>query len=125
MAIFLGLLAQGGTPRIFGDGRQTRDYVYVSESPSRRSPRSATGWSVQRGYRETSVLELYDVCRRVAGVDVEPSFEPPRAGELQRSFLDPALAEQELGFRAEVGLDDGMRSTWEGVEATQSSDSSS
>jgi UDP-glucose 4-epimerase len=127
VAIFLGLLAQGGIPRIFGDGRQTRDYVYVGDvaRATLAALRHSGGvFNVGTG-RETSVLELYDVCRRVAGVDVEPSFEPPRAGELQRSFLDPALAEQGLGFRAEVGLDDGLRSTWEWVQATQSSDSNS
>ena len=127
VAIFLGLLAQGGTPRIFGDGRQTRDYVYVGDvaRATLAALRHSGGvFNVGTG-RETSVLELYDTCRRVAGVDVEPSFEPPRTGELQRSFLDPALAEQELGFRAEVGLDDGLRSTWEWVQATQSSDSNS
>ena len=123
VAIFLGLLAQGGTPRIFGDGRQTRDYVFVGDVA--RATVAGLGhpggvFNVGTG-RETSVLELYDVCRRVAASDIEPQFEPPRTGELQRSFLDPALAERELGFRAEVDLETGLRATWDWVQAAQSS----
>jgi UDP-glucose 4-epimerase len=121
VAIFLGLLAEGGTPKIFGDGRQTRDYVFVGDVV--RATLAALDhpggvFNVGRGV-ETSVLELYDACRRVAGAEVEPEFAPPRAGELQRSFLDPALAERELGFRAEVGLDDGLRATWEWIRAAR------
>jgi UDP-glucose 4-epimerase len=114
VAIFLGLLAAGGTPRIFGDGRQTRDYVYVGDvvrATVAALRHSGGAFNVGTG-SETSVLELYDTCRRVAGIDVEPEFEPPRAGELQRSVLDPELAALELGFRAETSLDEGLRATW-------------
>jgi UDP-glucose 4-epimerase len=48
----------------------------------------------------------------VAGVDVEPEFAPPRAGDLRRSVLDPRRAERELGWRAETSLDDGLVRTW-------------
>src|ERR671934_1721492 len=95
VAIFMGLLAEGGTPRIFGDGRQTRDYVYVGDvvrATLAALEREGGVFNVGTG-SETSVLELFDACRRVAGVEVEPQFAPPRAGELQRSVLDPALAE--------------------------------
>jgi UDP-glucose 4-epimerase len=117
VAIFLGLLAEGGTPRIFGDGRQSRDYVYVGDvvrATLAALDHSGGVFNVGTG-RETSVLELLAACRRVVGVAVEPEFAPPRTGELQRSFLDPALAERELGFRAEVELDEGLRATWEWV----------
>src|SRR5439155_1552064 len=68
VAIFLGALAEGRMPRIFGDGRQTRDYVYAGDVA--RATLSAPGrggvFNVGTGL-ETSVLELYDLCRRVAG----------------------------------------------------------
>ncbi len=117
VAIFLGLLAQGGTPRIFGDGRQTRDYVYVGDVV--RATLAAAGrpggvFNVGTGY-ETSVLELFDACCRAAGARVEAGFAPARDGELARSVLDPTLAEHELGFRAETSLDDGLRATWEWI----------
>ena len=117
VAIFLGLLAQEGTPRIFGDGRQTRDYVYVGDVV--RATLAAAGrpggvFNVGTGY-ETSVLELFDACCRAAGARVEAGFAPARDGELARSVLDPTLAEHELGFRAETSLDDGLRATWEWI----------
>ena len=115
VAIFLRRLATGPKPRIFGDGRQTRDYVFVGDVG--RAALAALGrdggvFNVGTG-RETSVLELFALCRRVAGVETEPEFAPARLGELQRSVLDPGLAARQLGWRAEVDLEDGLRATWE------------
>ena len=121
VAIFLGLLAKGETPRIFGDGRQTRDYVYVGDVV--RAALAALGhpggiFNVGTG-RESSVLDLFQACLRVSGVDVEPEFAPARAGELGRSVLDPGLAERELAFRPEVGLDEGLRGTWDWIRSKE------
>jgi UDP-glucose 4-epimerase len=114
VAIFFGRLARGEAPHIFGDGRQTRDYVYVGDVVA--ATLAALGrppgvFNVGTG-QEISVLELFEACRRVSGVDLEPVFDPPRLGELQRSALDPDLARRELGFRAETPLDDGLAATW-------------
>ena len=117
VAIFLGLLASGGTPRIFGDGLQTRDYVYVGDvvrATLTALERPSGVFNVGTG-EETSVVELYDICRRVSGVDVPPVHAPARTGELQRVFLDPSLAERALGFRAVTSLEDGLRATWNWV----------
>ena len=62
---------------------------------------------------ETSVLELYEAISRVSGIERDPEVAPARLGELQRSFLDPARAERELGWRPRHSLDDGLRATWE------------
>jgi len=115
VAIFLGRLQAGEAPRIFGDGRQTRDYVYAADVA--RATLAAAGrdggvFNVGTGL-ETSVLELYDLCRRVAGVELEAEPAPPRLGELQRNVLDVSRAESELGWRPEIGLEDGLRRTWE------------
>lgn len=117
VAIFLGLLANGGKPKVFGDGRQTRDYVYVGDVA--RATLAATGrgagvFNIGTGI-ETSVLELYAACRRVAGSEIEAEHAPARIGELQRSVLAPGLAERVLGWRAEVPLDDGLRATWKSI----------
>jgi UDP-glucose 4-epimerase len=119
VAIFMGLLQDGGTPKIFGDGRQTRDYVYVGDVA-----RAALLALDQRGgvYNigtgvETSVLELYDAIQRASGIEREPSFEPPRLGELQRSVLDISLAERELGWKPERTLAEGLAETWAWVTA--------
>jgi len=117
VAIFLGSLGAGEQARIFGDGRQTRDYVYVGDVA--RATVSALGqeggvFNVCTG-RETSVLELYELCRSLAGSDAEAVHEAARLGELQRSVLDPELAATELGFRAMVDLEDGLQATWEWI----------
>jgi UDP-glucose 4-epimerase len=119
VAIFLGRLAAGAPFMIFGDGTQTRDYVYVGDVV--RATLAAVGqaggvFNVGTG-RETSVLELADACRRASGVDLEPGFAEARLGELRRSVLDPALAARWLGFRAEVGIDDGIASTWKFISS--------
>jgi len=115
VAIFLGRLAAGEAPRIFGDGRQTRDYVYagdVAAATLAAARRHGGVFNVGTGV-ETSVLELYDICRRVAGSSLEAEEAPARLGELQRSVLDVRLAERELGWRAETRLEEGLRRTWE------------
>jgi UDP-glucose 4-epimerase len=117
VAIFLGRLARGEAPHIYGDGRQQRDYVFaldVARATLAAADRPAGVFNVGTG-AATSVLDLLRVCLRVTGVEVEPVFDPPRLGELRRSVLDARLAEAELGFRAEVALDDGLARTWEHV----------
>lgn len=119
VAIFLGRLAGGEAPHVFGDGSQERDYVFV-EDVARATlaalERPADVFNVGTGVA-TSVVALLEACLRVTGVDVEPVFDPPRVGELQRSVLDTRRAERGLGFRAATGLDDGLARTWEHVRA--------
>jgi UDP-glucose 4-epimerase len=117
VAIFLGALARGEQAYIFGDGLQTRDYVYVGDVA--HATLSALGqeggvFNVGTG-RETSVVDLYELCARVSGSDAKAEHAAARLGELQRSVLDPELAASELGFRAIVGLVDGLQATWEWI----------
>jgi UDP-glucose 4-epimerase len=117
VAIFLGKLAAGEAPRIFGDGSQTRDYVYAGDVA--RATLAAAGqdggvFNVGTG-QETSVVELYDACRRVAGSSLDAEPAPARLGELQRSVLDVSLAGRQLGWRPEVPLEEGLRLTWESI----------
>jgi UDP-glucose 4-epimerase len=119
VAIFIGLLAGDGTPRIFGDGRQTRDYVFVADVVDATLAAADHGGGVLNvgTGRETSVLELYDAVATATGVRREPEFADARLGELQRSFLDPELSARELGWRAQRSLDEGLRATWEWMSA--------
>jgi UDP-glucose 4-epimerase len=121
VAIFLGALARGEQARIFGDGLQTRDYVYVGDVA--RATTSTLGqdsgvFNVGTG-RETSVVDLYQLCAGVAGSDTPAEHAPARAGELQRSFLDPVRAARELGFSAMVDLEDGLRATWDWIRGAE------
>jgi UDP-glucose 4-epimerase len=117
VAIFMGLLRDGGTPTIFGDGRQTRDYVFVADVADamlRAVDRDGGVYNVGTG-DETSVVQLFDAIRAAAGVDREPAFAPARLGELQRSVLDPSLAARELGWRPQRSLADGLATTWDWI----------
>ena len=114
VAIFMGLLHTGGTPKIYGDGGQTRDYVFVADVV--RAMLSALEhpggiFNVGTGI-ETSVVELYDAIQRASGIARQPAFGDVRLGELQRSVLDISLAERELGWRPGHSLDDGLARTW-------------
>ncbi|HEX8958456.1 MAG TPA: NAD-dependent epimerase/dehydratase family protein [Solirubrobacterales bacterium] len=114
VAIFCGRLRNGERPTVYGDGRQTRDYIYVGDvvaAALAAAESEATGpINVGTGV-ETDVLELVERLGALGGGGFEPEFAPPRAGEVQRIAIDPARAEQELGWRAEVGLEEGLRLT--------------
>ena len=115
VAIFSDNLLAGRTPTVYGDGRQTRDYVHVSDVAdafATAAERRVDGtFNVGRG-TETSVLDLLRDLQEAAGTSVEPRFEPLRAGELTRSALDPGAIEAELGWRARVELRAGLRETF-------------
>ena len=119
VAIFMGLLQEGGSPKIYGDGRQTRDYVYVGDVVDallRAAGHDGGGvFNVGTGV-ETSVLELYRAIVAATGLEREPEHVDARLGELQRSVLDPSLAERELGWRPRRSLADGLRATWSWVQ---------
>jgi UDP-glucose 4-epimerase len=123
IAIFCGRLLEGERPTVFGDGRQTRDYIYVRDVVEAElivGDSDVHGaYNVGRGV-ETSVLELVDTLRELgheAGIGSSDSFEaehaPPRPGEVLRNALDPSLAKEVLGFEAKVDLRDGLRDTLE------------
>jgi UDP-glucose 4-epimerase len=115
IAIFCGRLRAGERPTVFGDGRQTRDYIYVGDVVAAElaaaSGDARGAINIGTGI-ETDVLQLVDSLAALDGASgFEPEFAPPRTGEVQRIAIDPARAGRELGWRPEVGLDDGLRRT--------------
>jgi UDP-glucose 4-epimerase len=115
VSIFLERLARGDATTIFGDGLQTRDFVYVGDVVD--ALLAAAGhdggvFNVGTG-RETTVLDLHRACAAVAGADAEPRFEPARLGDARRSVLDVSRAASELGWSARTSLEDGLRHTWD------------
>ena len=121
VAIFLGAALRGETPRIFGDGSQTRDYVYVGDVA--RATLGALGheggvFNVGTG-QETSVTELWELCRGVSGATTDAVNEAARAGEIQQSVLDPSRTASELGFQAMVDIAEGLRATWDWVASSR------
>ena len=118
IAIFLNAMARGEGTTIFGDGEQTRDFIYVGDVVRGvlAAVEHAGGvYNIGTGI-ETSVTELHAACRRVTGVDRAPEHAPERPGDINRSVTDPGLAERELGWRAEVPLEEGLRLTWESLQ---------
>jgi UDP-glucose 4-epimerase len=119
IAIFCGLLRSGGRPTVFGDGKQTRDYIYVGDvvSGALAAAESEVTGPVNLGTGvETDVLRLAEALGRLGGVEhFEPEFAPARTGEVQRITLDAARAQRELGWRAETGLDEGLRVTLDSI----------
>jgi UDP-glucose 4-epimerase len=118
VAIFLSRIRDGQQGTIFGDGSQTRDYVFVQDVV--RAFVAAVGadggvFNVGTGI-ETSVRELWQGCTEAAGLGAEAAQAESRLGELQRSSLDAGRAERTLGWRAEVDLPAGLRRTWEWIQ---------
>jgi UDP-glucose 4-epimerase len=114
VAIFCGRLLAGERPTIFGDGRQTRDYVYVGDvveaNLAAAHSEIAGPVNIGRGV-PVSVLDLVDALGRLAGRDLDPEFAPRRPGEVQDIHLDVARARAELGWEARVGVDEGLERT--------------
>jgi len=120
ITIFCARALAGREPTIYGDGRQTRDYVYVGDAvraflAAGDSGRPGT-WNIGTGV-EVSVLDLVDIIAVVAGRGIRPVFAVPRPGELQRSAVAPDRAAGELGWRAGTALDEGVRRVYQWIEA--------
>ena len=119
IAIFCGLLKEGGRPKVFGDGKQTRDYIYVGDvvaAALAAGDSDATGAINVGTGKETDVLELIESLKSLSGKEsFDPEFAPERAGEVQRIAIDASRAEQELGWRAEMSLEEGLRVTLDSI----------
>ncbi len=119
IAIFCGRLRAGEPPTVFGDGLQTRDYIYVGDVVAAvlaAAGSEATGpINVGTGI-ETDVLALVRLLGELGGTDgFEPELAPARLGEVQRIAIDPGRAERELGWRAATSLDEGLRLTLDSI----------
>jgi UDP-glucose 4-epimerase len=117
VAIFSRALLEGKPTKVYGDGGNTRDYVFVDDVVDAFVKASGTAGGGQRfnvgtGV-ETSDRDLHTAVAKAAGAPDDPAFDPPRLGDLKRSCLDIARAEQVLGWRPQVTLDEGVRRTVE------------
>jgi UDP-glucose 4-epimerase len=123
IAIFCGRLLSGERPTVYGSGEQTRDYVYVGDVVAANLAAAETdargGFNIGTG-QETDVLGLVRILGALADDGFEPEFAPPRLGELERSHIDVSRARSELGWSAQVDLEEGMRRTLDWTRATAS-----
>jgi len=100
---------------IFGDGSQSRDFIYVADAvdatvAALEKPLRSRVFNIASG-RETTILELASKMQGIAGVSSNLRFEPPRKGDIGRSIADITRAQRELGFRPKMSLDDGLSAT--------------
>ena len=121
VAIFCGSARDGRAPTIYGDGTQTRDYLYVGDLVAALV---AAGDSRAEGVlnagttQETSVVELVRMLREIHGDDLPPPrFAPARLGEVERSCLDATRARRVLGWEATTDVAAGLRLTYEAALA--------
>ena len=118
VSIFVSRLLEEKPLTIFGDGTQTRDYVFVADVARANflagtKPLPPAGVHEARAFniatsRETTVLELAATVGRVMNVQPVLEFSPPRAGELQRSALDVSKARAALGWAPEFTFESGL-----------------
>lgn len=114
IAIFASKMLGGEAPTIFGDGNQTRDYVFVDDTVHAFSLAGERGdgrlVNIGTGL-ETSVNGLYRMLAEGTGFTGDPAQGPPRPGDLHRNALDPELASSVLGWKPWTHLEDGLSET--------------
>jgi UDP-glucose 4-epimerase len=120
VAIFCGKLIDGSKPTVFGDGLQTRDYVYVGDVVAANlaaAESQATGpFNIGTG-RQTTVIDIVEALGQIAGRDFEAEMAPERPGEVRHIALDFTRAREELGYEPKVDLREGLERTLESVKS--------
>ena len=116
VAMFSGRLLDGRQPLLRGEGKPTRDYVYVTDIAAAfvaaaEGKRHGT-YNVGTG-QETSTARLLESLQEAAGTTIEPRQVELQAGELQASALDSSAIERDLGWRPTVGIEDGLQRTFD------------
>ncbi len=116
VAIFAEHIYNGRVPKLYGHGKPTRDYVYVSDVVSALLAASGTSgtYNIATGV-ETDVMGIWTGLSEVAGVQLTPELADLRPGELQHSCLDTSHTAEQLGWRAQVTIAQGLRLTYESL----------
>lgn len=115
VAIFIQSMLAGEQTRIFGDGSNTRDYVYVDDVVDAMVRAAGDVGNAERFNIGTSIMtsdrDLHTAVAEAVGVSDDPAYAPPRLGDIAASCLDSAKASAVLGWRPEVDLSEGLRRT--------------
>jgi UDP-glucose 4-epimerase len=124
IAIFLSLLSSGRTPTIYGDGLNSRDFVYVGNAVQalRKAATAPTAsgevYNIGTG-RSITLLELVAALNRLLGKNIQPKFAEARAGDVRFSCADIARARRDLGYEPEIHLEEGLARTLAWVQESQ------
>jgi len=115
---FISKMVRGERPVIYGDGRQTRDFIYVDDVVNANmlamSKKEAVGevFNVGTG-TQTTPNELVETINEILGTSIEPAYEPARQGDIRFSYADISKARKMLGFEPKYSLKDGLKKTIE------------
>lgn len=114
ISIFVDRMSRGQAPTIFGDGEQTRDFVYVSDvvrANLRAGEVPAAAGQIFNigGGQPVTIKQLFQQVNNLLQAKLEPPYAPARQGDIQHSYADPSRAAQVLGWRAQVSLEEGLR----------------
>lgn len=110
---FVSMILSGERPIIYGNGQQSRDFVFVSDVAKANLlaatvPEAVGGtFNIGRGER-TTLLELLTTLREILGQDIEPIHQPPRAGDVRDSLADISEARNRLQFEPDVSIQEGL-----------------
>jgi nucleoside-diphosphate-sugar epimerase len=123
---FVTACLMGGSPVIFGDGEQSRDFTYIDDAVeanllAARMPEQARGrvLNVGGGAQPTTVNRLLELISGLTGALPTPAHEPARPGDIRRSEADVSLARALIGYEPKVGIEEGLRRTVEWFRAAE------
>ena len=115
LARFLSLMSKGETPTIFGDGETSRDFTHIDNVVqanilAAKAPTSVSGkvFNIATGVRVT-LNQAYATISKLLQFDVPPNYLPEREGDIRHSVADISRAMEELGYRATVSFEDGLK----------------
>ena len=111
---FIRLMSEGKRPTIYGDGTQSRDFTYVTNTVSANllacTAKGICGENFNIACGESyTLLELVDALNRILGTTIEPVFEEKRPGDVKHSFADISRAEEKLGYKVTTRFEEGLR----------------
>ncbi len=116
---FMSRMLRGEAPVIYGDGRQSRDFIYISDvvranllAAGRAEAFSGEAVNIGSG-TETDLLGLIATMNRVLGTQIDPVFKAERPGDVRRSLADVSRARELMGYEPEVSVEEGLRRTVE------------
>jgi UDP-glucose 4-epimerase len=124
ISIFMSKAVAQTGPIIYGDGTQSRDFVYVSDVVramiGAATTKAAAGRSINVGTGTSiDINRLWRMIAGMAGLSIVPRYDPPRAGDIIASVAAVDAAESLLGFKTEVSLEDGLERTFRWYAASQ------
>jgi len=115
---FISALLSGQSPIIYGDGKQTRDFVFVEDvveanlKAVEKEGVEGKVYNIGTG-KKTSVTQLFQIIKNLIGIELNPIYKEERPGEIKDSFADISMAEEELSFKPKFSLVSGLEKTIE------------